>query len=50
MPFFFGGSGRSFYRPFYFGSMSSMIINTLTLAVIFIIIILIVKKYFNRKH
>ena len=49
-PFFFGGSGRYFYRPFYFGSMSSILINTIVMAIIFAIIVLLIKIYFNKKH
>lgn len=46
-PFFGGGY---FYRPFYFGSPASSLINTLVLAGVFVLAIILIKKYLNNKR
>ena len=47
---FFGLGGGYFYRPFYFGSTSSSLINALVLAGIFVLAIILIKKYLNNKR
>lgn len=47
-PFF--GWGGGYFRPFYFGSMASTLINTLVLAGILVLAIILIKKYLNNKR
>ena len=46
--FFFGRGNRFFYRPFYFGSMASSIINIISFIAIIAVIIFIM-RFFNRR-
>ncbi|MBA9000520.1 hypothetical protein [Clostridium saccharobutylicum] len=47
---FFGVGGNSFYRPSYFGSFPSMLMKTIVMAGIFILIIILIKIYLNKKR
>lgn len=50
LPFLGGFLSGSFFRPFYFGSGSSSLINVLALAGIFVLVIIFIKKYLNNKR